>query len=77
MLFERLVDTPVRGVLYEAAGPLEADAYARGREIAATAHETWRVPVAILDADPSAHADWLDAATAAVDRLLTPPEDAR
>jgi hypothetical protein len=31
MLFEKLVDTPVRGVVYEAAGPLDAEVYARGR----------------------------------------------
>src|SRR5215204_6959174 len=40
MLWEKLVDTPVRGVVYEAAGPLAPDRYARGREVAAAAHET-------------------------------------
>jgi hypothetical protein len=77
MLFERLVDTPVRGVLYEAAGPLDDDLYARGRRIAATAHATWRIPVATVDVDPAAHAQWLTAATAAVERLLTPRDDGR
>ena len=77
MLFERLVDTPVRGVLYEAAGPLPPEVYARGREIAAAAHETWRMPVATLTADPGEYAEWQQSAIAAVDGLLTSPDDAR
>jgi hypothetical protein len=72
MLFERLVDTPVRGVLYEAAGPLPAEHYEHGRSLAAAAHATWRIPVVTLDADPGSHADWLRAATAGVEDLLTP-----
>ena len=72
MLFERLVDTPVRGVLYEAAGPLPAEHYERGRSLCAAAHQTWRIPVVTLDADPGLHADWLRAAAAGVGDLLTP-----
>ena len=34
MLWEKLVDTPVRGVVHEAAGPLPAAVLARGREVA-------------------------------------------
>lgn len=71
MLLERLVDTPVRGVLYEAAGSLAPEHYARGRALVAAAHATWRIPVAALDADPARHADWLTAATAGVEDLLT------
>ena len=73
MLFERLVDTPVRGVVYEAAGPLAPDVYARGRAIAAAAHETWRMPIAVLTEGPSDHARWRSSAAAAVEGLLTPP----
>ena len=71
MLFEKLVDTPVRGVVYEAAGPLDPGVYARGRALADHARSTWAMPVEVLDADPSAHDGWLRAATGAVDRLLT------
>lgn len=77
MLFERLVDSPVRGVVHEAAGPLDAALYARGRELVATAHATWRIPVAAVGADPADHAGWLYAATAAVDSLLAPGGGAR
>ena len=55
MLFDKLVDTPVRGVVYERALPA-------GEEIARDAAERWRIPVEILD--PGADA------RVAVDRLL-------
>jgi len=70
MLFEKVVDTPVRGVVYEAAGPLPADVLEGGRAIARAAHDTWQIPLEILEADPGDHAAWLTSATAAVDRLL-------
>jgi hypothetical protein len=42
MLFERLVDTPVRGVVYERALP-------EGEAIARDAAERWRIPVAVIE----------------------------
>ena len=71
MLWEKLVDTPVRGIVYEAAGPLEPETYARGRAIAEHARGTWAMPVEVLAADPADHAAWLSSATAAVEHLLT------
>jgi nucleoside-diphosphate-sugar epimerase len=70
MLWEKLVDTPVRGVVYEAAGSVDARALMRGEAVARVAHETWRIPLEYLRADPADHAAWLVAARAAVDRLL-------
>jgi uncharacterized protein YbjT (DUF2867 family) len=55
MLFEKLVDTPVRGVVYEAA-------LAEGREIARDASDRWRIPIEVLEPEGDARA--------AVDRLL-------
>ena len=55
MLFEKLVDTPVRGVVYERALPA-------GEAIARDAAERWRIPVEVIDPDGDARA--------AVDRLL-------
>ena len=63
MLWEKLVDTPVRGVLYEGALP-------QGEQVARTASQTWQIPLEVLDADPLEHAAWLAAARGAVDRLL-------
>jgi uncharacterized protein YbjT (DUF2867 family) len=70
MLWEKLVDTPVRGVVHEAAGPLPLAVLARGRAVAEAAHETWRIPLVVLDADPADHDAWRAAATAAVAGLL-------
>ena len=65
MLFEKVVDTPVRGVVYEPA----ADA-GEGVRIAREAHETWQIPLEVLDADPADNPAWLGAASGAVERLL-------
>ena len=70
MLWEKLVDTPVRGVVHEAAGPLPPEVLARGAAVAQEAHGTWRIPLELLSADPSDHDRWRRAAVTAVDRLL-------
>jgi nucleoside-diphosphate-sugar epimerase len=70
MLWEKLVDTPVRGVVHEVAGPLPPEVLARGRAVAGQAHDTWRIPLALLDADPADHDAWRAAARDAVARLL-------
>jgi len=66
MLWEKLVDTPVRGVVYEGALP-------EGEAVARTAARTWQIPLEVLTADPADHAAWLAAAAAAVARLIEPP----
>jgi len=63
MLWEKLVDTPVRGVVYEGALP-------QGEQVSRTASQTWQIPLVILDGDPLDHQAWLRAARGAVDRLL-------
>ena len=70
MLWEKLVDTPVRGVVHEVAGSVPEAALVRGEAVARVAHETWRIPLEYLRADPADHAAWLAAGRAAVDRLL-------
>jgi nucleoside-diphosphate-sugar epimerase len=73
MLWEKLVDTPVRGVVHEAAGPLAPDVLARGRSVAERAHATWQIPLVLLDTDPAEHDAWRAAAGDAVARLLAAP----
>ena len=63
MLWEKLVDTPVRGVVYEGALP-------QGEPVARAASQTWQIPLEVLDTDPRGHDAWLTAARGAVDRLL-------
>jgi hypothetical protein len=54
MMFEKLVDTPVRGVVYEGTRG--------GGDIARTCAQTWSIPLEVLE--PGADA------LAAVNRLL-------
>jgi uncharacterized protein YbjT (DUF2867 family) len=56
MLFEKLVDTPVRGVVYERALPA-------GEAIARDAAERWHIPVEVIVPREDAYA--------AVERLMT------
>ena len=63
MLWEKLVDTPVRGVIYEGALP-------QGEAVARAASETWQIPLEVLGSDPLDHDAWLTDARGAVDRLL-------
>jgi putative NADH-flavin reductase len=70
MLCERLVDTHVRGLVYEGAGSLPDEVLAGGAEIVRGAAATWNIPVEILGTDPAACAEWTRDASAAVERLL-------
>ena len=69
-LLERLVDTPVRGVVYEAAGSVDPELLVEGAEAVRSAASTWRMPAEVVTADPSDLEAWLAAMTAAVGRLL-------
>jgi uncharacterized protein YbjT (DUF2867 family) len=70
MLWEKLVDTPVRGVVYEAAGTVPESALIRGEAVARVAHETWRIPLAYVREDPADETAWVTAARGAVNELL-------
>ncbi len=69
-LMEHLVDTPVRGLVYEAAGTVDAALLAGGASIVREASQTWHIPVEIVDIDPAAPEDWAAAMKTAVERLL-------
>lgn len=69
-LLEKLVDTPVRGFVYEAAGSVQAHRLAEGRAIVEAAGERWRIPYRLVDADPADHAAWLEAMGQATRQLL-------
>jgi uncharacterized protein YbjT (DUF2867 family) len=59
-VLERLVETPVRGFVYEAAGNVEPDLLARGQEAVEAAADTWQIPVACVFVDPSDGETWGD-----------------
>ena len=69
-LLERLVDTPVRGFVYEAAGTVEPSLLRGGAQAVREAGERWRIPVEVVPEDPADHERWLGAMRAAVGRLL-------
>ena len=69
-LLERLVDTPVRGIVYEAAGTVEPALLAQGAAAVRAAAERWRMPAEVVEADPADHASWVAEMRAAVERLL-------
>jgi hypothetical protein len=69
-LLERLVDTPVRGIVYEAAGTVEPGLLRAGAAAARAAGERWRMPAEVVEQDPADHEAWLAATRAAVGRLL-------
>jgi hypothetical protein len=68
-LIEKLVDTPVRGVVYEAAGTVDERWLQQGAAIARAAAETYRMPVEVVDAQDE---DWLPAMRGAVSGILPP-----
>jgi TrkA-N domain len=68
-LMEEIVDTPVRGVVYESAGTVSRELLDRGAEIVRAAGERWRIPVAVVDADPGEMDSWLNAMRGAAERL--------
>jgi hypothetical protein len=70
MLLSRMIDTTVRGMVYEAAGSVDADLLAAGAALVRGRCEDSRIPYALLDADPREHLAWIAAAVAAVQLAL-------
>ena len=68
---EHLVDTPVRGLVYEAAGSADAGAAGRGRRDRARGVTDLAHAGGDRRPDPADHEAWLEAMTAAVERLLS------
>jgi uncharacterized protein YbjT (DUF2867 family) len=69
-LLAHVVDTPVRGLVYEAAGAAPEPLLAVGEGLVRAAAERWRLPVAVVHDDPGEHGRWLAAMTRAVGDLL-------
>ena len=69
-LVDKLVDTPVRGLVYEAEGSVPADLIDGGVEIVEDAAERWRIPVEVLRLEADAPGSWASSACAAVESLL-------
>ncbi len=70
-LLEKLVDSPVRGFVYEGAGSAGDDVLAAGAALVTAASERWRIPVEIVTAPPQSPDAWLEAVDSAIDRVLS------
>ena len=71
MMLERVTDSTVRGVVYEAAGTVAADALAAGAHEVREANRKNEIPFRLLDADPRGDREaWLAATLGLVDSLL-------
>jgi hypothetical protein len=69
-LLAELVDTPVRGVVYEAAGSVPAEQLEGGAAIVRDASERWRIPAEVVEAKPDDWEGWLEKMLAATERLV-------
>ncbi len=68
-MLEEVVDTPVRGVVYESSGSVPVDLLEGGVGIVTAASDRWRIPAAVVEADPRDWEAWLEAMLAAAERL--------
>ena len=66
---EKLVDTPVRGFVYETAGSVDQSLRERGAAAVRAAGERWRIPVVVLETDPGDVSAWVETALVATLRL--------
>lgn len=71
-LLEKLVDTPVRGFVYEASGDVDAALLAAGADLVRAAAATWRIPIEIVSGDPTDHSSWAAEMVAATRAVLAP-----
>jgi uncharacterized protein YbjT (DUF2867 family) len=71
-LVAKLVDTPVRGLVYEGAGSVERGVLREGAGLVREAHERWRIPVEITSSPTAEWDRWLEEMVAAAERLLNP-----
>jgi nucleoside-diphosphate-sugar epimerase len=66
-MLEHIVDTPVRGLVYETGGVPRPDGVAAAERVS----RTYAMPVEVVDADPAQHDGWTAATAAAVQRVLS------
>jgi uncharacterized protein YbjT (DUF2867 family) len=68
-LLEEIVDTPVRGLVYELAVGLAAADALRALELLRSAGGRWRIPFEVVDAPPGDHSSWVEGMVAAAVEL--------
>jgi uncharacterized protein YbjT (DUF2867 family) len=69
-LLERLVETPVRGVIYEGAGTVDPKLLEGGAALIKNAESTWRIPVTVTETPRSNGPAWVEELENAVVELI-------
>ena len=70
MMLSKVIDTTVRGVVYEAVGTIAREAFATGVEQLERARSLNQIPYATVAADPADEAAWTAAVREAIDGLI-------
>ena len=70
-LLGKLVDTPVRGFVFEAAGTADPEVLGAGTELVERAARTWMIPVRVVRAERGGDGAWEAAMGAAVAGVLS------
>lgn len=69
MLLEKLIDTTVRGIVYEAAGTVDVALLHGGAELVREACERSRIRYTLIETDPGERGQWLAEALGAIPKL--------
>lgn len=67
---EKIVDTPVRGFVYEVAGTVPAALLGAGAELVAAAGERWRIPTVAVQEERDEGGRWATAIADAAEKLV-------
>ena len=70
-LLAKLIDSGVRGLVYEAAGSVDPKLLAAGADQVRRSGEWFRMPVAVVDTGPADRTAWTQAMVAGVNSVLT------
>jgi putative NADH-flavin reductase len=70
MMLSKVIDTTVRGVVYEAAGTIAAQAFATGIAELERMGRLNEIPFVVMDADPADRSRWVTAARGAIGDLI-------
>jgi putative NADH-flavin reductase len=70
-LLTKLIDSGVRGLVYEGAGTVRADLLDGGAERVRQAGDFFRMPTQVVEHDPADHDGWVAAMRDAVGRVLS------
>ncbi len=76
-LLEKVVDTPVRGVVYEAVGSVDAAVLEGGAGLVETASRTWRIPAEVVRTEPNDPAEWSQAMVDLALSLISPAREVK